>query len=1266
MLRALDINKERTHVVLAGRKILKTIRVDGTTCTEDFDLRTAAVERASTHGPLYAGDDVSSAQRETFDIEDVAWSNGVFSNHIATAASNGKIMLYDMKRPDVEVARLHEHYRQVHKVDFNPIEGRFLLSGSQDGTVRLWDLRVFRQNMMICSSSTFPGRSDGVRHVKWNPIDRWTFAFGTDNGTIQRWDTRKPRAPILTIAAHSSICNSLDWHPDGKHLVSAGKDCDVKVWDMSSDGSRKRKPAYQLRTPREVQNVRWRPACLTSDPQEQNSITRQCTHLATSYRHMPVVHVWDLRRPYMPFREICHKQNTGTTDMLWRSKDLLWTVGPEGDFTQTDVHYAPKVLDRRSLQTIATSPHGELAFFTSRRPLRSGQGLSPQTESLEGRASSQMEKNGRSPGDDSFEEQFLSAAFLKRHSRSPSTAKSVRSLAIAPPSTDETKERTVTELDLTMQEYEGLKPHQLSQRGPLPGTLSTAISIYLAWKYKSDPFGHPAGLEPPTTPTLASIAGIQEVFERNGVNAQRASLYREAQTWRILGNTLVRELNMRAETNRKQRLNKADESQSTSRAARPLTSYQSLKDQIQGLRAAETSSNVPTPLARPVHDATWRDTQGSLTVPSELDSELQLPFSLVGTAHIEGDSNEPKRRITAHDLKAGRETLIPEWADSTVKQEKLALISQWKAQPKTPFSFDQQLASSKSVTSRAPLDRQASEEDISFPSDSSGSHTSLSAGDSFASREAEDGLERSQHDSATHHSSSFLDEVSAENSDDDEPPEDPSTFGSSVSESTSSSARDFDHHSRNVREAHKGLAGDSGSSPSEQQSLSSRDQKALMEAGRRSSDRSGGAAVLGMSRSVSDSIVHTRQFRDVAAQREKVLNGASEEKNMPVDDTMTNSAPALLETTFEENKDSEELLVSDYLKPIQADNGEPQQPFSTLQMFHKLLTWYTAQSNFQMASHLILMSLPLLAPLGFAPSSDDFLITHEILTNSYYNLFIDTESRNALSFDPEFASDVICTRLAPLQAIDISPMWVETILSSYHEQLLSLNLITPAAVLRRLAYPAFPAVYEQSLRDVQIGMLCTKCKNPINNPRDKMRCESCRGRQAECPICWSPETPYDMPARKREKKPKTQGQHGPAASHTGHEFNSNEASSGLHVYQGTPLWASCLLCGHAAHTACAFKWFADVYAHGACPTIGCVCDCTTGGYRDARLAGMELQERLRSVKKPLRPEDTSPAVGESKTLNRVKGVLRPRGSMSEGERDDKEESKRVRMVFPGS
>ncbi|KAI6883701.1 hypothetical protein KC318_g15987, partial [Hortaea werneckii] len=217
-INTLAINEQGTHALLGGKEIFKTVRIEDGVCAEDVNLRTAI-----RSNPVQA----SGGPRQTYsiDIADVAWAKGASGDFVAAATSSGKIILYDLGHAGVPAAQLHEHFRQVHKVTFNPHRGSLLLSGSQDGTVRLWDIRTVREQAgALQSKRKYSGQSDGVRDVKWSPTEGVDFAFGTDSGWIQCWDIRNLKSAKTRIPAHVLACNVVDWHPDGKHIASAGSD----------------------------------------------------------------------------------------------------------------------------------------------------------------------------------------------------------------------------------------------------------------------------------------------------------------------------------------------------------------------------------------------------------------------------------------------------------------------------------------------------------------------------------------------------------------------------------------------------------------------------------------------------------------------------------------------------------------------------------------------------------------------------------------------------------------------------------------------------------------------------------------------------------------------------------------------------------------------------------------------------------------------------------------------------------------------------------
>lgn len=280
-INSIAINGVGTHALLGGKEIFKTIRIEGGVCAEELNLR-SAIRSTPTHA--------SGRPRQIYsiDIADVAWAKGQWSNYVAAATSSGKIVLYDVGHAAIQAAQLHEHFRQVHKVTFNPHRGSLLLSGSQDGTERLWDVRDVKEAQSthaLPSKRKFSGQSDGVRDVKWSPTDGTDFAFGTDSGWIQRWDIRNLSQPKSKIPAHSLAINAVDWHADGVHIMSASLDRTVKVWDVSS-GKRQQRATWEVKTPYAVYNARWRPAC-------DNGENRYCTQLATSYdSDHPVMHIW--------------------------------------------------------------------------------------------------------------------------------------------------------------------------------------------------------------------------------------------------------------------------------------------------------------------------------------------------------------------------------------------------------------------------------------------------------------------------------------------------------------------------------------------------------------------------------------------------------------------------------------------------------------------------------------------------------------------------------------------------------------------------------------------------------------------------------------------------------------------------------------------------------------------------------------------------------------------------------------------------------------
>ncbi|KAL8853574.1 MAG: hypothetical protein Q9221_001560 [Calogaya cf. arnoldii] len=627
---ALDISPDRTHAILAGREILKTIRVSESACTEDFNLRFEIINYAATH-------QIPARQKDQLTATDVKWSHGKFDTTIATAATSGQIVIYDINYPGVELARLYEHVRQVHTIAFSPFEGGLLLSGSQDSTVRLWDLRASTRegSVMTCQSiQKFSGNSEGIRELRWSPTNCMEFAIGTDNGVVQRWDLEKANVPLLRINAHEKTCYSIDWHPDGKHLASGGADKCVKVWDFSST-DRRMTPCWQLRTPEAVHNLRWRPS--HGKAEEGPPGRGDSTQLATSYDDRdPRTHIWDLRRPAVPSREI-NRYKTAPTAILWHSESLLWSVGNAGMFTQTDVKFAKKVADKQSPNTIATAPDGSFALFLQDKFKEKGGGedLRHELHQRHGRAGSMGDKLSTSfnAAVGSFEESSLLSSSFKKRRRKPPSIRSLRSLANTPPLADNAG--PTIHLDEAMHRKVPLLSAQKAACGSLPGVFEAEAFIFLARQYKSRvPMGFGLG-----NPLVDSLS---KTFLHNAESAAFVGHYRLAQSWRIFALALQKELSTRADRNRvrrsqhPKRLSKdAGSAWSTETTANTRNDQRSTAGshsapanapkKLPKTVSVDGESNMTTPLVRPVPNGTAKSAISSEREDLDGYDSLELP-----------------------------------------------------------------------------------------------------------------------------------------------------------------------------------------------------------------------------------------------------------------------------------------------------------------------------------------------------------------------------------------------------------------------------------------------------------------------------------------------------------------------------------------------------------------------------------------------------------------------------------------------------------------
>jgi Flp pilus assembly protein TadD len=117
---------------------------------------------------------------------------------------------------------LRGHAGLVNAVAFHPTRP-YLASGSDDRTVKLWDLDTART---ICTLSGHTGPVTGVAFSR----DGQRLVSTSKDQTVRLWDPESGH-PIRILGGHAGAVTAVAFHPDGRRLASACDDGTVTVWD---------------------------------------------------------------------------------------------------------------------------------------------------------------------------------------------------------------------------------------------------------------------------------------------------------------------------------------------------------------------------------------------------------------------------------------------------------------------------------------------------------------------------------------------------------------------------------------------------------------------------------------------------------------------------------------------------------------------------------------------------------------------------------------------------------------------------------------------------------------------------------------------------------------------------------------------------------------------------------------------------------------------------------------------------------------------------
>ncbi|XP_061918495.1 glutamate-rich WD repeat-containing protein 1 [Entelurus aequoreus] len=123
------------------------------------------------------------------------------------------------------------HSKSVEDLQWSPTEATVFASCSVDCSIRVWDIRAPPNSMLAANEA----HASDINVISWNRTEPFLLSGG-DDGLLKVWDLRqfKTGRPVATFKQHGAPITSVEWSPaDPGVFAASGADDVVSQWDLS-------------------------------------------------------------------------------------------------------------------------------------------------------------------------------------------------------------------------------------------------------------------------------------------------------------------------------------------------------------------------------------------------------------------------------------------------------------------------------------------------------------------------------------------------------------------------------------------------------------------------------------------------------------------------------------------------------------------------------------------------------------------------------------------------------------------------------------------------------------------------------------------------------------------------------------------------------------------------------------------------------------------------------------------------------------------------
>ena len=137
----------------------------------------------------------------------------------STSSSNSKSLQF----------RVKVHSSDCNCLAFHTVNEYALLTGSDDATIALWDMRNLSKEVQRFETY----HRDGVLQVAWSPIAPSIFASSSADQHVFVWDLKSDDRLVFDHKGHDSRIPDISWHPTRPMIASVAEDSSFQIWEAS-------------------------------------------------------------------------------------------------------------------------------------------------------------------------------------------------------------------------------------------------------------------------------------------------------------------------------------------------------------------------------------------------------------------------------------------------------------------------------------------------------------------------------------------------------------------------------------------------------------------------------------------------------------------------------------------------------------------------------------------------------------------------------------------------------------------------------------------------------------------------------------------------------------------------------------------------------------------------------------------------------------------------------------------------------------------------